>query len=243
MGSAHGCAPAALRPRAKPRRAGSRPRGRAREAGAILSRRPLPEPPAPRFPSARGGAVPGGVRQEAGAALDGELGPPAPVPRLEHLAEAAAGHRAPVVLEVVPGEDGEAAQARRRALGHGPAALGPAPRTPGALVPRLGPESRAPRPGAARPARGGPRLGRPEAARDPARQEGVSPKHPGGRLPAPSLPSLRPRFREPGRWGREAPGGRASPRWKRGSGPEVGAAWFRPSAEGRFIYVFRPLVR
>lgn len=64
---------------------------------------------------------PGSVWQEAGGALDRVLGPPKPVPCLKHLAEAAAGHPAPVALEVILGEEGEAAQTLLHAHGHGDA--------------------------------------------------------------------------------------------------------------------------
>lgn len=101
-----------------------------------------------------GAQVPGGVGQEAGGALDGVLGPPALVPRLEHLAEAASGHGAPVALEVVPGEDDQAAQTLLRAQGHGaalPEPSRPAPRwlrIPAAQLPgrRLAKGRRAARP-------------------------------------------------------------------------------------------------
>lgn len=77
----------------------------------------------------RGGQVPGGVWQEAGGAFDGILGPPTLVPRLKHLAKSAVGDSAPVALEVVAGEDSEAAQPLFHAPGHG-VARPPAPTSP-----------------------------------------------------------------------------------------------------------------
>lgn len=107
----------------------------------VLSLNPAAPPSgAPRasgFPPQKEGVgrrVPDAVRLEAAAgALDGVLGPPALVPRLEHLAEAAARHWAPGALEVVAGEDGEAAQPLLHARGHGvgTARALQAPRAPG----------------------------------------------------------------------------------------------------------------